>query len=35
MTDHIKKVHKFTDWIMEIQIKTNPNTYKSCFVELE
>jgi len=28
------KVHKFSKWIMEIQLKTNPNTYKNCFTKI-
>ena len=35
ITEHIRNVHKFTEWIMELQLKTNPNTYKSCFEVLE
>ena len=31
ITEHMIKVHKFSKWIMEIQLKTNPNTYKNCF----
>ena len=31
ITEHMTKVHKFSKWIMEIQLKTNPNTYKNCF----
>ena len=31
ITEHMLKVHKFSKWIMEIQLKTNPNTYKNCF----
>ena len=29
--DHISKVHKFTEGIMKLQLKTNPNTFKNCF----
>ena len=28
ITDHMLKVHKFSKWIIELQLKTNPNTYK-------
>ena len=31
ITEHMIKVHKFSKWIMELQLKTNPNTYKNCF----
>jgi transcription elongation factor Elf1 len=31
ITEHMTKVHKFSKWIMELQLKTNPNTYKNCF----
>ena len=31
ITDHMLTVHKFSKWIMELQLKTNPNTYKNCF----
>ena len=31
ITEHMIKVHKFSKWIMAIQLKTNPNTYKNCF----
>ena len=33
ITDHMLTVHKFSKWIMELQLKTNPNTYKNCFEE--
>jgi hypothetical protein len=31
ITEHIRNVHKFTEWIMKLQLKTNPNTFKNCF----
>ena len=35
MTEHITKVHKFSEFIMKLQLKTNPNTYKNCFVKIK
>ena len=29
--EHMRKVHKFTDGIIQLQLKTNPNTFKNCF----
>ena len=31
ITEHMMKVHNFSKSIMELQLKTNPNTYKNCF----
>jgi len=35
MTEHITKVHKFSEFIMKLQLKTNPNTYKNCFIKIK
>jgi len=35
ITEHITKVHKFSEFIMKLQLKTNPNTYKNCFVKIK
>ena len=35
ITEHIIKVHKFSEYIMKLQLKTNPNTYKNCFEKIK
>ncbi len=33
--DHVRKVHKFSDWIIEENTKTNKNSFKSAFEEIK
>jgi len=35
ITKHLMKVHKFSKGLIESQLKTNPNSYKSAFEELK
>jgi|TARA_B100000809_G_scaffold230230_1_gene244397 hypothetical protein len=33
--DHVRKVHKFSDWIIAENTKTNKNSFKSAFEEIK
>ncbi|MCH8915671.1 MAG: hypothetical protein IIA82_07505 [Thaumarchaeota archaeon] len=35
ITKHLMTVHKFSKEIIESQLKSNPNSYKSAFEKLE
>ena len=35
ITEHMLNVHKFSKSIMKLQLKTNPNTYKNCFIKIK
>ena len=35
ITTHMIKVHKFTQSIVDSQLKANPNTFKNAFEKLE